>query len=199
MKQIEYEHSIDTSISKKETNNSDILSNDTRKKKKKLKDKPINSYINIETNNNTSINENENILEFNISNNNTNVTKFTKASFQLSPIHNNINNDITHKDSSINSNKQSILKRIPKKLHKTFGVSLIFFCISLILLCFGISRSLTSSKLEDWLPLIILGVIIGLPGFYYTFQFCRVCYENNPIKRDNIIKQIPKFKNAYKL
>lgn len=196
MKQIEYEHSIDTSISKKETTNTDILSNDTRKKKKKLKDKSINSYMNIESNNNTSKHGNDNILEFNLSNNE---TKFTKTQFQLSPINDNINSVITYRDTSLNSNKQNILKRIPKKLHKTFGVSFTLFCISIILLCFGISRSLTSSKLEDWLPLIVLGVIIGLPGFYYTFQFCRICYENNPIKRDNIIKQIPKFKNAYKL
>lgn len=196
MKQIEYEHSIDTSISKKETTNTDILSNDTRKKKKKLKDKSINSYMNIESNNNTSKHGNDNILEFNLCNNE---TKFTKTQFQLNPMNNNVNNIITYRDTSLNSNKQNILKRIPKKLHKTFAVSFILFCISIILFCFGISRSLTSSKLEDWLPLIVLGVIIGLPGFYYTFQFCRICYENNPIKRDNIIKQIPKFKNAYKL
>ena len=89
MKQIEYEHSIDTSISKKETTNTDILSNDTRKKKKKLKDKSINSYMNIESNNNTSKHGNDNILEFNLCNNE---TKFTKTQFQLSPINNNVNN-----------------------------------------------------------------------------------------------------------
>lgn len=201
MKQLIYENTLETSISKKETNSTleqqkeslDTFSNENKKKKKRnqheynitdSKDKSLN------------INESNNLIELSFPSKsncseitfNSTIQKLNNESIQLK-----VNNNNKAHFHFSSHKREVVLKGIPSHLMKTFKITLIMFFMSICFISVGVYRSFICKSVNNWLPFVIIGFLIGIPGWFYTFQFWRLANETNVIKREDIIEMIPLF------
>lgn len=67
------------------------------------------------------------------------------------------------------------------------------FIVGMILLIAGIEEYVRTKELKVSLCFIILGVIVLIPGGFYTYKFIRICFISDIDKREEMIDEIPKF------
>jgi hypothetical protein len=83
------------------------------------------------------------------------------------------------------------LNRIPRRLKKTFYCSLSLFLLGIILLILGIEEAIRRNKFDAGMTYIIIGVIVSIPGCYYTYQFYKAHRVDDIEDRKEIYGDIP--------
>ena len=96
-------------------------------------------------------------------------------------------------DFDVKKNEETSSFTIPDNLKKTFYLSLSLFIIGLIMIIIGFFSQSKYFEPEKALPFWILGLIVIIPGGFYSFQFCKAITSQSEDKRLEILNQIPTF------
>lgn len=105
----------------------------------------------------------------------------------------NTNNAINEENNTNEIQNEQKFYMIPKTHKKTFYCILSLFIVGMILLIVGIEEYIRTKELKIFLCFIILGIIVLIPGGFYTYKFIRLCFTSDIDEREEMIDEIPKF------
>lgn len=101
---------------------------------------------------------------------------------------NNLNDSLYEDKQSVNS---IMLNRIPKKLKKTFYISLSLFLLGILMIILGTEEVIRTSELNSGMTYLIIGGIVSIPGCFYVYQFYKAKRCENLEEKTEIYDEIP--------
>jgi len=80
---------------------------------------------------------------------------------------------------------------IPQLPRKQLFMSFCLLIVGLILLIAGTVTAIKSNKASNGVAFWVIGAICGLPGLFYAFKFCQVCYAKSGEIKRKALEEIP--------
>ena len=80
---------------------------------------------------------------------------------------------------------------IPERLKKTFFSSILLLVTGIILIIIGFAFSSYEQNFMKGITFWILGVIVSIPGSYFTYKFYCIYKARDEYERNYIMDQIP--------
>jgi uncharacterized membrane-anchored protein len=106
-----------------------------------------------------------------------------------------INTQHTSENLNNSENKASVnstaLNKIPKRLLKTFYVSLSLFILGILMIILGIEEVIRKREFNAGVTYLVIGGIVSIPGCYYIYQFYKARRCEDLDDKNEIYGEIP--------
>lgn len=101
--------------------------------------------------------------------------------------------DPPKRQSSFSSYNKDLRKsfHLPRKLKRTFCCVISLLVLGIILFIIGVLKVTYFNSLEEGIPFFVIGLIVLVPGVFYTYQFFKARFIEDVDERHEIFSDIP--------
>ena len=101
--------------------------------------------------------------------------------------------EVIKRQSSFTSYQKDLRKsfHLPRKLKRTFCCVISLLVLGLIMFIIGILKVSYQESLNEGIPFFVIGVIVLIPGVFYTYQFFKARFIADVDDRHEILSDIP--------